>query len=306
MRLWLSKNSEVALREQLATQIILGIISEDLKPDQRLPSRRELARRFRIHPNTVSAAYRDLAKRGWVEARRGSGIYVRDQAGAAAAGEAIELDRLVSTLFQIARQKGYSVAEIRSRVERWLSMQPPDYFLVVERDRQLRDILVAEIEEATGLPANGAAPGKYPDRAPLEGAAVVRLQGKAQEAESAIGREATCLMLRMRSIQSQLKTESRLTPDKLVTVVSGWAEFLKWARTVLVAAGVEPAAISLCDRSAPGWQKGLRSSELVITDALTARLLPAGCRARVFRIIADSSLDELRRLNESSQTSVTV
>jgi len=54
MRLWLSKNSEVALREQLATQIILGIISEDLKPDQRLPSTRELARRFDLHPNTVS------------------------------------------------------------------------------------------------------------------------------------------------------------------------------------------------------------------------------------------------------------
>ncbi len=50
------------MREQLATQIILGIISEDLKPDQRLPSTRELARRFHIHPNTVSAAYRDLAK----------------------------------------------------------------------------------------------------------------------------------------------------------------------------------------------------------------------------------------------------
>ena len=70
MRLWLSKNSEVPLREQLATQIILGIISEDLKPDQRLPSTREIARRFSIHSNTVSAAYRDLAERGWVEARR--------------------------------------------------------------------------------------------------------------------------------------------------------------------------------------------------------------------------------------------
>jgi len=32
MRLWLSKNSEVPPREQLATQVMLGILSEDLKP----------------------------------------------------------------------------------------------------------------------------------------------------------------------------------------------------------------------------------------------------------------------------------
>ena len=46
MRIWLSKSSEVPLREQLATQIILGIVSNDLKSGQKLPSTRELARRF--------------------------------------------------------------------------------------------------------------------------------------------------------------------------------------------------------------------------------------------------------------------
>ena len=75
MRIWLSKNNEVPVREQLATQIMLGIVSFDLKPGQKLPSTRELARRFNIHSNTVSAAYRDLAERGWVELRKGSGIY---------------------------------------------------------------------------------------------------------------------------------------------------------------------------------------------------------------------------------------
>ncbi len=54
MRLWLTKHSEVPLREQLTTQIVLGIVSRDLRPGQRLPSTRELARRFGIHANTVS------------------------------------------------------------------------------------------------------------------------------------------------------------------------------------------------------------------------------------------------------------
>ena len=64
MRLWLSKNSDVPIREQLVTQLILGIVSNDLKVKQRLPSTRDLARRYDIHANTVSAAYRELARRG--------------------------------------------------------------------------------------------------------------------------------------------------------------------------------------------------------------------------------------------------
>ncbi|MEO6393118.1 MAG: GntR family transcriptional regulator, partial [Pyrinomonadaceae bacterium] len=61
MKIWLSKSGEVSLREQLAAQIILGVVSGDLAPGQRLPSTRELARRYEIHANTVSAAYRNLA-----------------------------------------------------------------------------------------------------------------------------------------------------------------------------------------------------------------------------------------------------
>src|SRR5512138_2371656 len=156
MRIWLSKNSDVPLREQLATQILLGIVSLDLKPGQRLPSTRELAHRFQIHANTVSAAYRDLAERGWVEFRKGSGIYVREPSGQPTSGEPLELDQIIATLFQIARDRGYTLAEIQARVRRFFNAQPPDHFLVIEPDAELRTILMAEIEEATGLRTAGA------------------------------------------------------------------------------------------------------------------------------------------------------
>jgi hypothetical protein len=87
-------------------------------------------------------------------------------------------------------------------------------------------------------------------------------------------------------------------PDALVAVVSHWPEFLRWARTMLVAAGIDPAALSFRDAREEGWQRGLRSSAFVITDALTATQLPEGCDARIFRLIADSSLDELRSFIE--------
>ena len=86
--------------------------------------------------------------------------------------------------------------------------------------------------------------------------------------------------------------------DALVTVVSHWPEFLRWARTMLVAAGIDLVSLDFRDARTRGWQRGLRSSAFVITDALTATQIPAGCDTRVFRVIADSSLDELRKFVE--------
>src|SRR5690349_4606011 len=102
MRLWISHTSDIPIREQLGTQIVLGIVSADLKPGARLPSTRELARRFRIHANTVSATYRDLEKAGWLELRRGSGVYIRSQSNGPLAAE-LSLDYLIGELFRSAR-----------------------------------------------------------------------------------------------------------------------------------------------------------------------------------------------------------
>lgn len=295
MRIWLSKNSEVPLREQLATQIMLGIVSGDLKPSQKLPSTRELAQRFHIHSNTVSAAYRDLAERGWVEFRKGSGIYVREKTQTAATGEGLVLDQLISALFQIAREKGYSLGEIQSRVKRWLETQPPDHFLVIEPDAELRSILIQEIKEATGFRVLGAS---FDDCANLAGAAPVTMFAYEEKARAMLPSNAPLTVLRLRSVPASLLAEERPSPDALVTVVSRWPEFLKWAHTILVAAAMDPDALSFRDAREREWQKGLTSSALVITDALTASHLPHGCRTRVFRIISDASIAELRSFKE--------
>ena len=298
MRLWLSKNSEVPLREQLVRQVMLGIISDDLKPGQRLPSTRELARRFRIHSNTVSAAYRDLERRGWLDFRKGSGVYVRplgDGAGAAPSpGTRLELDHLISSFLAFARAQGFSLGEVRERIGHWLGLEPPDHFLVVEPDEGLREILLAEIEEATGFGVRGAGLEACGGAASLAGAAVVAVYGQAEAVRERLPAGTAPLLLHTRSVPESLKDERPPGSDALIAVVSRWPQFLEWSRVVLVAAGVDPASLDFRDAHSAGWERGLRASTFVITDALTARHLPAGCEARVFRIIADSSLDELR------------
>src|SRR4030088_3575218 len=132
MQLWLSQGSEVSIREQLVTQVVLAILSDDLAPGQRLPSTRELARRFRLHPNTISAGYRQLERERWVEFRHGSGVYVRERKPELVPSSALALDQLIARLFRSARELGAPLSTARSRLRQWFRLAPPDHFLFVD------------------------------------------------------------------------------------------------------------------------------------------------------------------------------
>lgn len=295
MRLWLSKNSEVPIREQLITQITLGIVSNDLKPSERLPSTRELARRYSIHANTVSAAYRELAHRGWVEFRKGSGVYVRLRADEKLDAE-LALDQLIGRFFRHLREDGYSLAEIQAGVSRSFSVQRPDHFLVLEPDPELREILMAEIAFATRVKVAGVGPGGL-DGA-LIGAVPVVLYGHLEPFGDQVRSETDLIVLHSGSVVESFRGETKPRRDALIGIVSRWPEFLRWSRTLLVAAGLDADALSFRDARERGWEKGLRSAAFVITDSLMAPRIPAGCEIKLFRIISDRSIKEIREYAE--------
>ena len=298
MRLWLSKSSEVPLREQLASQIILGITSADLKPGQRLPSTRELARRFRIHANTVIATYRDLEERGWIKLRQGSGAYVRAKNATNDSHKdgKLALDQLTTTFLQQARSRGFAIQDIKANVQYWLDLQPPDHILVIDPDAALCEILMAEITEATGWPVNGTNVEGCREAKTLAGALPVALYSRADFIRPALPPNTHCHLLHLNSVPAAMQGKEKPPPDALIAVVSGWADFLRWSHAVLIAVGIEEAALNLRLTNEAGWQRGLRESAFVIADMLTAKQLPAELDTRVFRLIADSSLVELREL----------
>src|SRR5687768_4668748 len=290
MRIWISKNSEVPIREQLVTQIVLGIVSNDLKVTERLPSTRELARRYNIHANTVSAAYRELAQRGWVEFRKGSGVYVR-----ARNDETLEnglaLDQLIARFVRNLREEGYSLGEIQTGIQRSLSTQRPDHFLLLEADPELREILVAEIATATKAKIKGVGPGELDSTA---GAVLLSLYGHSGEFADHIKPETEVLVLHSASIVESFRGETKPSREALVAIVSRWPEFLRWARTLLVAAGLDADALSFRDARERNWEKGLRSAAFVITDSLMAPRIPAGCQMKIYRVLSEASLKEIR------------
>jgi DNA-binding transcriptional regulator YhcF (GntR family) len=302
MQLWLSKDSDVPVREQLKAQIKLAILSHDLKPGQKLPSTRELARRFRIHANTVSAAYRELAGEGWVDLRSGSGIYVRVFKSDVALESQLGLDGLIVEFLRVARRKGFSLAEIQSRIKHWMRLQPPDHFLVIDPDTEFRSILIAELRMALEFRVEGANLADCANRSKLVGSIPVVLYGQAETITAVLPDKMSCLLIHTRSVPETLKEEKMPSKSDLIIIVSRWPAFLQYAHSVLAALKIDPDSLSFRDAREPDWQRGLRAGTFVISDAATAEQIPAGVRVRVFRIIADSSLAELRHYVEKFLT----
>jgi len=298
MRFWISHTSEVPIREQLVTQIVLAILSEDLKPGARLPSTRELARRFRIHPNTVSAAYKDLEKASWLELRRGSGVYLCNHSEQRELSAELGLDRLIAGIFSSARQSGIPLSAVRKRLRHWLDLQPPDHFLLIEPDAELANIVLAEIRQAVTFPVIASDMSACTSREHLEGAIPMAMPSKVAAVRAKLPEGVECIGLRLRSVTDSLVPWMPARKQMLVAVVSSWPDFLKRARTMLVAAGFDSDGLLLRDSRKAGWEKGLRETAAVICDSLTATHVPKTCRALAFPLLAPASLAELRRYED--------
>jgi len=267
MKFWITKNSELAVREQLVRQVILAILSEDLKSDEKLPSVRAIARRYKIHANTVSAAWHQLLEQGWLELRRGSGLYVR----AARPGEPI--DALLARLLTDARALGYEPGEVLARLERTIHTPKYGRIRIDDPEPAMKEILEAEI----GIESR-------------EGSElIVALQTRLQPGSSAYA-------LRLRSVRGSLEGQPRPPKNAILTIVSASASFRQASRAMLIAVGIEPDCLSDVDTTIDGWQDRVKAGSLAISDMVAAKLLPPGCPSKVFRIVADSSIAQLRQM----------
>src|ERR1700693_2838396 len=155
MNIRIDGKSEIPIRRQLAEQVVYLIATESLKPGQALPSVRTLARQLKIHHNTVSQSYKDLVSWTWLVGKRGSRVVVRSPGRPDGNSLGRDLDDLINATIRVARQRGFSLQELRERVRRRLLAEPPDHILVVEEDPGLRRLLQEEIVQALGQPVAG-------------------------------------------------------------------------------------------------------------------------------------------------------
>lgn len=72
----LDLKSRLPIYEQLVEKLKQLMVSNVLKPNEQLPSVRQLATQLTINPNTIQKAYRELENQGFIYSLPGKGSFV--------------------------------------------------------------------------------------------------------------------------------------------------------------------------------------------------------------------------------------
>jgi DNA-binding transcriptional regulator YhcF (GntR family) len=289
-RIWISRNSSIPVREQLSAQILYGILSRRLGPAERLPSVRDLARRLKVHSNTVSAAYRDLAARGWVKAKTGSGVFVREIDDG---GKAYGIDAFVEAWVQEGAGRGFSadalgavLERIRREAQEPALAQP---LLVSHPDRNLARILAAEIEEAAECAVAFAGLKDAPPA--LETFRVLTTTTGA----GPVSKLATAghALIALKSVEELVAGLGRPAAPLLIAMVSHSESILKWAS--LLIPGLQHSSSEVIQRNPEqaNWRDGLAACDMIAADIVAARELPENIRPVVLRLVSEAFLHSL-------------
>jgi DNA-binding transcriptional regulator YhcF (GntR family) len=291
IRLWLSRGASIPVREQLSAQLILGILSGRLAPGERLPSVRELARRLNLHANTISATYQDLAKRGWVSRRRGSGVFVRDLQLPEDGGN---IEMFVRACVEDGLARGFSLDALRSGFGGLALDSRIQRFLVVDPDPHLARILAAEIGEATACIVPFVDCDQAPQMLTADTCVLVNA-AHAPRVRELLG-HVSIRAIQLKSMQDVLAGHQRPGSAVLIAVVSRSESILHWASTLLSALGFSPESVLERNPQLAHWQDGLAACDIVATDVVSAAELPRGARPIIFKVVSDEFLAEFRKI----------
>lgn len=292
IRLWLSRETEIPVHEQLSAQILLGILSRRLKPGERLPSVRALARRISLHPNTISAVYRSLVERGWLQRRMGSGVYVSNLKVPAQQGSP---DAFAAMCFEEGLARGYSQNVLRAAFLKAADQIASQEFMVIDPDSELARILAAEIGEALGREVPFATAWTSEERN------VCLLLTEATSRNFSGLNESNYRIIRLNSMQDLLADHQRPSTPVLIAVVSRSASVRCWASTLLSALGFPADSILVRDPSVSGWREGLGACHIVAANIVAAPEFSGTIvRPTIFRLLASDFISELHQFVKSN------
>ena len=115
MMMTIEPASFIPIYEQIKTEIKSRIFLGTLRPNEPLPSIRDLAGELVVNPNTVARAYRDLEHEGFITTRKGKASFV---AGDSTALIGREKQRILGGIFERALAEaskfGFTAEEIEA------------------------------------------------------------------------------------------------------------------------------------------------------------------------------------------------
>jgi DNA-binding transcriptional regulator YhcF (GntR family) len=298
MDIRIDSSSEVPIRRQLTEQVIFLIATERLQHGDLLPSVRELARRLKVHHNTVSEAYQDLVRRKWLERRRGSRLVViaRERAS-----DGATLDDLINRTIAMARENGYSLQELRERVRERLLAQAPDHILVVEQDEGLRELMREELRSVEKWVVDGCT---REDIASTPGLAIGAMAVTAQHALRLVSplfpKERPVVPVSYSPADEHLKVIRGLRNPSVIAVVSSSRLFLEVARSILAPAiGSRHALREVCLQDEE--PDTVRGADVIFCDSI-ARTRIRFAKVLHYPLLSTESIAYVKTAMESYQS----
>src|SRR3712207_1742060 len=146
MDLQINQKSHVPVHVQLEEQIKHLILTGNFEVGSRLPSIRAMAGFLRVNRNTVARVISDLEREGYVESRRGSGVYVIEPPVEA---EDLKRQEVLERVLDLAAAQGVPVEDLAYALLARAGAKPQEKtrILFVECTRAELDRFSAELEE---------------------------------------------------------------------------------------------------------------------------------------------------------------
>jgi GntR family transcriptional regulator len=146
MDLQINQKSHVPVHVQLEEQIKHLILTGRFEVGSRLPSIRAMAGFLRVNRNTVARVISDLEREGYVESRRGSGVYVMEPS---VETEDLKRQEVLERVMDLAAAQGVPVEDLAYALLARAGAKPQEKtrILFVECTRAELDRFSTELEE---------------------------------------------------------------------------------------------------------------------------------------------------------------
>ncbi len=297
MDIRISKESEVPIHEQVAAQIVVLIGTGEWKPGRVLPSVRELARRLKIHHNTVSRAYQDLVLQKLVARRRGIPLVVSSPDQPECLPDVKDLDDLINETIQAASKHGYTLQQLRQRVRERMLVQPPDHILVLSADSGMRVLLQMELKETLNYAVESCSPDELAANPGLAiGSLVLSAPGPMRAVVSVLPKDGSAIPIIYSPADQHVEMVRGLQRPSMIALVSISEYFLQTARGVLAPVAGQRHSIREYLLTREDHSDALGAADIVICDSVAYRVVRSQAkRGKVvpYRLIAPECVEHI-------------
>ena len=295
MDIRIDRDAGTPIHEQLREQIVFLIATGKWVPGKIAPSIRELARRYKIHHNTASRAYRELVEEGWLVPQTGRQMRVRVADDSSSVENNNDLNSFINSIIRSSRERGYSLKQLHRGLSERISEHPPDHILLVVQEAGLRTVLLEELREQLKVRVDACSPSELSSIRDLAvGAQVVTSPGAIQQVIPLVSSHRPPIPLILSPATRYLEMAQRLDKPSLIAVVSISERFLITARSLLSPLMGEQHVLKEFLFSF-NKSHDIRAYDLVYCDSLAFRFIKTS-KKTLYRLISQQSLKRISKL----------